>query len=465
MSGVKYDDRINNLRQSLWGLKGLTLFTDIKKDPVVQSMERLLNLATTQKANIEELYSHYHEFSALAIKYDWPNYLIDLILSADNTFSRLVSIEPKSLELYKKHVARDLFLLQKLYLVKSEDFRLAAKSLLMNNFENPERMEYNEVVNPDTWLDWELCSPAAEVLSAGTASSWLARVNMRIVESFESKEWSGLVNELTNYYSQVGTGILASFVAFRWDSRSHVLVGVANPDPIKKEQLIGQSREQEIVLENTEHFLAGAPANNMILYGNRGTGKSSLVKSLLHCYVNRGLRLVELAKSDLTDFPLLSRSLGKQNQKFIIFIDDLSFDESDTDYKALKTLLEGSLETKPSNVLIYATSNRRHLVRETFSERKGDEVHVRDNMEEKLSLSDRFGITVTFPAPDQEGYLKIVEGLAEQHNLDIERAELRQRALRWVMMHNGRSGRTARQFIDHLMGSQLNLHGEEGAGI
>ena len=164
--------------------------------------------------------------------------------------------------------------------------------------------------------------------------------------------------------------------------------------------------------------------------------------------------MVEISITDLYDYPKVIALLAEQPLKFIVFIDDLSFEDTEADYKNLKTLLEGGLEGKPQNVLIYATSNRRNLVRETFTERQGEEVHRRDNMEEKLSLSDRFGITVTFPTPDQEGYLKIVEELADQEGMMIPKNELRQQALRWVMNHNARSGRTARQFIDFLVAKQ-----------
>jgi len=230
------------------------------------------------------------------------------------------------------------------------------------------------------------------------------------------------------------------------------LEGIENPDPIRISNLICQQREQSIVLRNTEIFLKGFPANNIILYGNRGTGKSSLVKALLNEYARQGLRLIEFKKAQMRYFAELVRELSRIPLKFLIFIDDLSFNEEEEDYRNIKSLLEGGVESRPQNVLIYATSNRKHLVKESFAERRGDDVHVRDNMEEKLSLADRFGITVTFLSPDQETYLKIVEELAFQESINLEKDKIRQKALQWVMMHNVRSGRTARQFIDHLRG-------------
>ncbi|OAT80735.1 ATP-binding protein [Desulfotomaculum copahuensis] len=286
------------------------------------------------------------------------------------------------------------------------------------------------------------------------AAAWLTSRRQRVKNFLRhSRDWSTAVDELARFYHRVGCGVFSRYAAFRWRRRpggESAPAGIAAPDPVRLEQLIGLKREKALIRENTEHFLAGLPASNIILYGDRGTGKSSTVKALLNTYAPRGLRLVEMAKADLGDFPLLIRQLAGHQQKFIIFVDDLSFDETEPEYRALKTVLEGGLAVRPDNVLIYATSNRRHLVKESFSERQGDEVHARDSMEEKLSLADRFGITVTFPAPDQEGYLRIVEELAGQRGLEMDRDELRQLALHWEMWHNGRSGRTARQFVDYL---------------
>jgi predicted AAA+ superfamily ATPase len=192
------------------------------------------------------------------------------------------------------------------------------------------------------------------------------------------------------------------------------------------------------------------PANNVILYGSRGTGKSSLVKALLNEYVDKGLRLVQLKKDQMKCYPELVRQLAAVPLKFIIFIDDLSFSGEEEDYKILKSLLEGGIEARPGNVLIYATSNRRHLIKESFADRRPDDVHAHDTMDEKLSLADRFGITVTFLSPDQKTYLQIVEGLCAQEGLRIDKTLLRQKALQWVMMNNTSSGRTARQFVDNL---------------
>jgi len=205
--------------------------------------------------------------------------------------------------------------------------------------------------------------------------------------------------------------------------------------------------------------LAGLPANNILLYGDRGTGKSSTVKALLNRYRENGLRMVEVKKSDLADFPRLVRELRTSPQRFVLFVDDLSFEENEVEYKELKAVLEGGLESRPENVVIYATSNRRHLVRERFTDRQPEypengEVRPGDTVQEKLSLADRFGVTVLFMAPDKALYLEIVRGLAARRGISWPREELERQALLWEAWQNGRSGRSARQFIDSIWGGE-----------
>jgi predicted AAA+ superfamily ATPase len=205
----------------------------------------------------------------------------------------------------------------------------------------------------------------------------------------------------------------------------------------------------------------------VLLYGARGTGKSSLVKALLSAYGDRGLRLIEVAKQDLNDLPDIVDLLRSAPQKFILFVDDLSFEEDDEAFKALKVCLEGGITDRPKNVVVYATSNRRHLVREFFADRPrpkdADEIQSWDTVQEKLSFADRFGLTLTFEAADQPTYLDIVFHLADRAELAIDRAELRSRALQWATRHNGRSGRTARQFIDFLAAEQALAQAEAAA--
>jgi hypothetical protein len=235
---------------------------------------------------------------------------------------------------------------------------------------------------------------------------------------------------------------------------------VVRPDPVRLSSLVGYDREREPLLENTRRLLAGLPSHHALLYGPPGTGKSSTVKAVLNEYAARGLRLVELAKEDLRELPRVLDALRGRGLRFVLFVDDLSFEEHEVEYKALKALLEGSIEEPPGNVRVYATSNRRNLIRERFSDRdegsEADDVHPHDTMREKLSLSARFGLRLTFPAPGQRLYLEIVEGLARERGLKAPEGELKERALLWDRWHAGRSGRTARQFVDELEAELAN---------
>ncbi len=264
-----------------------------------------------------------------------------------------------------------------------------------------------------------------------------------------AEDWGAVAELLAGHFARHGAGPFGRHRAFRWDGEG--LRTVPNPDPVRLAGLISYGREREPLVENTRRFLAGLPAHHALLYGQPGTGKSSTVKALLNEFADAGLRLVEVAKEDLGSLPRVLGVLRGRGPRFVLFVDDLSFEEHEVEYKALKALLEGSVEEPPENVRVYATSNRRNLIREGFSDREdGDDVHAHDTMQEKQSLSARFGLRVTFPAPDQKRYLEIVEGLARERGLEVPVEELRERALLWDRWHAGRSGRTARQFVDEL---------------
>jgi predicted AAA+ superfamily ATPase len=272
-----------------------------------------------------------------------------------------------------------------------------------------------------------------------------------------NKEWANCTDKLIDFHRQNGTGRATAYGAFVWERYENDQIGhlreIKEPDPIRLSNLIGYEIQKKEIISNTKHFLRGAPANNLLLYGSRGTGKSSTVKAILNEYSSEGLRLIEVDKKQLGDFTRIIRLLKNKKQKFIIFVDDLVFDENEDSYSALKTILEGKIENRPSNIIIYATTNRRHLVQEKFSDR--DEVNSKDTMEEKLSLADRFGITISFFTPNQKEFLIIVDGIIKERGLVVDVAELHREALKWEKWHNGRSPRSANQFVDWLQGEMM----------
>jgi predicted AAA+ superfamily ATPase len=288
------------------------------------------------------------------------------------------------------------------------------------------------------WVPWRVAGRGAEPSSPRQA------VALRLAAS---EDWGDCVGLLADHFARHGAGRFGRHRAFRW--RGGGLQAVPEPDPVRLAGLIGYEREREPLLRNTERFLAGLPAHHALLYGLPGTGKSSTVKAILNEYADRGLRLVEVAKGDLGSLQQVLEIVRGRGPRFVVFVDDLSFEEHEVEYKSLKALLEGSVEEPPENVRVYATSNRRNLVRERFSERE-DDVHARDSSEEKLSLAARFGLRLAFPAPDQQRYLGIVTGLASQRGINIAEGDLIERAILWDRWHAGRSGRTARQFVDEL---------------
>lgn len=255
-----------------------------------------------------------------------------------------------------------------------------------------------------------------------------------------------LEDRLELFYRENGCGMYARYRAFIW--RDHGIHPVEHPDRTTLRDLKGYEIQRRMAIDNTVAFLVGLPANNCLLYGDRGTGKSSTVKAILNEYYTRGLRMIEMPKESLMDFPRLVDQIAPLPMRFILFIDDLSFSSQDDTYAALKAVLEGGLAARPANTLIYATSNRRHLVRETFSDREGDEVHKGDTIQESLSLADRFGLSIRFSVPDKWRYLEIVRQLAVQRGLEDHLDELEGPAERWATERGGRSPRCARQFID-----------------
>lgn len=262
----------------------------------------------------------------------------------------------------------------------------------------------------------------------------------RITQSLTPAE---LLERVLVHYSTLGNGLLSKYIAFRFDGE---LKGIPNSDKSTFDEIVGMEHQKKVLTENTKAFIDGKFANNVLLFGDRGTGKSTSVKALLNMFADEGLRIVELPKSAITKIPELTKQLEDSPHRYILFLDDLTFERHDTEYRALKIAMEGQLQAAAGNVLIYATSNRRHLIRETWADRDGGEVHVNDNKQEMLSLAERFGISLFFPAPDSKQYLEIVKILLERQGTEMNE-EIKKEAVRWEMNYGGKSGRCAKQFV------------------
>lgn len=266
---------------------------------------------------------------------------------------------------------------------------------------------------------------------------------------------------VTKFYKDYGVGKFGLNKAFRIkrDKGEAVIFPITNTDNIKLEDLVGYEIQKKKLIDNTEAFVEGRKANNALLFGDSGTGKSTSVKAILNEYYDKGLRMIEIYKHQFEDLSAVIAQIKNRNYKFIIYMDDLSFEEFEIEYKYLKAVIEGGLETKPDNVLIYATSNRRHLIRETWGDRSdmlADELHHSDTMQEKLSLVARFGITINYSKPTQKEYYNIVVGLAKKYPMiQMTEDELCFEANKWELSHGGRSGRTAQQFINYLAGKTI----------
>ncbi len=435
--------------------RSLVLYRNIISDPACRAWLNFIESVAGDRPADETLNMYCELFFCLAEQAGpagggytgdaWQDHLLQLLLYDDNAFSRGASLHsPEKLGPSLLDAARgDLARLQAMY---SIDGAVAREAVM-------QKLGADGIPCGGMPLWKELSAPAADGFKAKN------RLGGDIIDLLSrSGNWGSCLEDLARYYRQAGAGLTGRYRAFRWCGAAGLMEGIDEPDPVRFEDLIGYQDQRQQVVDNTEKFLAGFPANNLLLYGGRGTGKSSTVKALLNQYAEQGLRLVEVPKSSLGDFPKIITLLRQLPQKFIIFVDDLSFEESEVEYKELKAILEGGLASRPANVLIYATSNRRHLVRERFSDRDmGDELHGNDTVQEKLSLADRFGVTIFFTTPDRALYLRIVREMARHMGLELAEGELERRALLWASWHNGLSGRTARQFIDNLSG-ELSLH-------
>ena len=416
---------MNNLLNLNNELDNLIIYRNLLEDPIILSFREYINTNSIKAKNnfCHQLITQGEDDGVYGNL--WQYHIVNILTNAENPFSLLA--EKDNSESYLEGSSLAKLLKNELLIVKTM-YNLDFSFIAMNQ-EDQFQIIQNYVPS------CPICNNSKDNILA---------------EIFKENSIENLINALYRYYNTNGCGIFSRYNAFKYDNKKG-LIGIDSKDAVKFSDLVGYKMQQKILIDNTEAFINGHPSNNVLLFGDKGTGKSSCIKALLNEYSSTKLRIIEISKEQLKDFTNIVSKIMKRAYKFIIFMDDLSFEEFEVEYKYMKSILEGSIEVKPSNVLVYATSNRRHLIRETWKERE-ESISVSEAMEEKLSLVDRFGITITFSAPDKQEYLDIIFKLAEKHDIQLSKDELTREALRWEMRYNGRSGRTATQFINHLLG-------------
>ena len=423
-------------------INSLCVYTHLKEDDVLKKYKNLLEYLNEEKVNLGKAINLYNDFIFELLNKSngssLKKYIIDKIFLDNNSFTRMIDINDFSNEHIIKQVKYELKALEYICSLDSKDLKeiilYKTKAIDFEDEMVRNLMDF-QVDNNDEYYVYKA----------------IDKLKLRILNS---DGWEKSIDNILEFYKQYGTGVFGEYRAFVWENEDGncYLRGIESPDPVRLQELVGYEDQKKKIIENTKQFLNGYNANNLLLYGQRGTGKSSTVKAIINEFYKDGLRLIEVDKDKLVDFTKIIRILKTKNLKFIIFVDDLVFEEGETSYSALKTILEGGVENRSNNILIYATTNRKHLIKETFSER-GDEIHTMDSVEEKLSLSDRFGITVSFYSPDQKEYLKIIDGIAETRSMDIEKEYLHAEALKWARYQNARSPRTAKQFMNWIEGT------------
>lgn len=387
-------------------LNSLAIFRALLRDPVVSALLDYLN--SREKATSEAVSKYAAFVSSLygTEKRTLAGYIQHIVNNDENAYIRMIGRGAQPWPEMETQVEQELQILQ------------AVADL------TPEALREG--------LNWDGYLPV------------FATKQLNLVDSY---------HERCSNIHRYGYGIYAKHIMF-FIGENNRIVPVINPDQTRLSSLIDYKREQLIILDNTVALLEGKPAANILLTGDAGTGKSSTVKAVVNELHDRGLRILEVRKEQLHAIPAILDELNTNPLKFILFIDDLSFQKDDDNFSALKAILEGSVSAKSRNVVIYATSNRRHLVKESFSGRDGDDVHRNDTMQEIISLSERFGIQVTFQKPNKETYLGIVRHLAEEKGITMDASELDMLAERFALGRGGRSARAATQFIDGLLAKQ-----------
>lgn len=366
----------------------------------------------------------------------WHCYLTNLLVNNENSYSMSCEIKGAVAGTINQAVLHDIAIFKEFF---DFDFGPVCEELGTEVF---------------AWVqDYESSSEKSKVYNARIRD----RICTLAVKFKEDKTAEEMKDSLTQFYKEYGVGKYGLHKSFRIEHRNGgaVIVPIKNIAHVHLEDMIGYEIPKQKLTENTEAFVNGRRANNCLLYGDAGTGKSSSIKAIANEYYDRGLRIIEVYKHQFQDLNDVIGQIKNRNYKFIIYMDDLSFEDFEIEYKYLKAVIEGGLEKKPDNVLIYATSNRRHLVREKFSDKEDrrDDLHSGDTVQEKLSLVSRFGVTIYFGAPSPKEFKEIVCMLAKRNHIHMEEEKLLAGANKWELSHGGLSGRTAQQFIDHLLGT------------
>ena len=423
-------------------ISGLILYSDLGENAILRNLSDIFRdfeeNADTKASLTKRIFTEVKNLLDLATKYGfdrdlWQNYLTFILLTNENSFS-LTAERRGAGEGSVNHFAKhDFAIFKRLF---NFDFSKIEKELGIDCF--------------TTLTNYKAIQKSEK--------HYYRSVSEKIASAADENEVFTLV---TDFYRAYGVGMFGLNRAFRIQNLGSGVefLPINNTDKIMLSDMVGYETQKKELVANTEAFIHGYPANNVLLYGDAGTGKSSSVKALINEYYDSGLRMIEIYKHQFRDLSEIIATIKNRNYRYIIFIDDLSFEENELEYKFLKAVIEGGVETRPDNILIYATSNRRHLIKETWKDR-GDmefenDLHRSDTMEEKLSLAARFGVAINYSAPGRQLYHEIVKELAKRKAvIDIDEDELLQLANRWEIRHGGISGRTAQQFIHYLEGKE-----------
>ena len=394
---------------------------------------------------IGKVYDQIHKLLDIATVYGfnknlWHNYLTYLLVSVETPFAITCEKEGACEGSVNALAMNDFAIFKALF---DYDFTALEGALGINCFDII--TNYKAVAKKETRFNKNI-------------SEKVQGLSEKLEQAATAEDFYRLV---TAFYEAYGVGKLGLNKAFRIDHKNNQveLVPISNTELITFDDLIGYERQKQTLRENTEAFVEGRPANNVLLFGDSGTGKSSSIKALINQYYDQGLRMIEIYKHQFQDLSAIIAQIKSRNYRFVIYMDDLSFEEFETEYKYLKAIIEGGLEVRPSNILIYATSNRRHLINETWKDRNdvthNEGIYKSDTMQEKLSLVNRFGCTIYYGQPDQKEFYNIVVELAHKAGLDISDEELCAEAKKFELNHGGVSGRTAQQFINYMQGVKL----------